>query len=78
MNLKKPEAEDKSEMAGRMYGACDLRMAIEGGHLKTIQDVLEWAKDSESGLNALMKLPVWVINESACVDIKASIEYGQR
>lgn len=34
MKLKTPEADDKSEMAGRMYEACDLKMAIEGGHLK--------------------------------------------
>lgn len=77
MKLKTPEADDKSEMAGRMYEACDLKMAIEGGHLKTIDDVLAWAKDNEAGLLALMELPVWVINENACVDIKASIEHHQ-
>jgi len=33
MKLKTPGADDKSEIAGRMYEACDLRMAIEGGRL---------------------------------------------
>lgn len=77
MKLKTPEADDKSEIAGRMYEACDLRMAIEGGHLKTLDDVLAWAKEAESGLQALMELPVWVITENACVDIKASIAHNQ-
>lgn len=75
--LKTPEADDKNEIAGRMYEACDLRMAIEGGHLKTLDDVLAWAKTAESGLQALMELPVWVITENACVDIKASIAHNQ-
>lgn len=78
MKLKTPEADDKSEMAGRMYEACDLQMAIEGGHLKTIDDVLAWSKEAVSGLQALMELPAWVINDNACVDIKASIEHNQR
>jgi hypothetical protein len=76
MKLKTPEADDKSEIAGRMYEACDLQMAIEGGHLKTIDDVLAWAKEAASGLQALMELPVWVINDNACVEIKASIEHS--
>lgn len=77
MKLKTPEADDKSEMAGRMYEACDLQMAIEGGHLKTIDDVLAWSKEAVSGLQALMELPAWVINDNSCVDIKASIEHNQ-
>lgn len=77
MTLTTPGADDKSEMAGRMYEACDLKMAIEGGHLKTIDDVLAWAKNNEAGLLALMELPVWVINENACVDIRASIEHNK-
>jgi hypothetical protein len=76
MRVRKPEADDKSEIAGRMYEACDLQMAIEGEDLKTIDDVLGWAKDSASGLQALMELPVWVINDNACVDIEASIEHN--
>jgi len=77
MKLKTPEADDKSEMAGRMYEACDLQMAIEGGHLQTVEDVLAWAKEAATGLQALMELPVWVITDNACVDIKASIEHNQ-
>lgn len=77
MKLKTPEADDKSEISGRMYEACDLQMAIEGGHLKTIDDVLAWAKDHAAGLNALMQLPVWVIADNACVDIQASIKHNQ-
>ncbi|HGW4499620.1 hypothetical protein ACQKD8_18210 [Pseudomonas sp. NPDC077405] len=76
MKVRKPEPDDKREMAGRMYEACDLQMAIEGGHLKTVDDVLVWAKESASGLQALMELPVWVINDNACVDIKASIQHN--
>lgn len=77
MKLKTPEADDKSEIAGRMYEACDLRMAIEGGHLKALDDVLAWTKKAESGLQTLMELPVWVITENACVDIKACIAHNQ-
>ena len=77
MKLKTPEADDKSEIAGRMYEACDLRMAIEGGHLKTLDDILAWAKEAESGLQTLMELPVWVITDNASVDIKASIAHNQ-
>ncbi|WP_426158049.1 hypothetical protein [Pseudomonas sp. TSRC2-2] len=78
MKLKTPDSDDKSEMAGRMYEACDLRLAIEGGHLKNLEDVLEWAKNAESGLQALMELPEWVINDNSCVDFKASIEHNRR
>lgn len=77
MKLKTPEADEKSEIAGRMYEACDLRMAIEGGHLKNLDDVLAWSKEAESDLQALMELPVWVITEESCVDIKASIAHNQ-
>ena len=77
MKFKTPEADDKREMAGRMYEACDLQMAIEGGHLKTVEDVLAWAKETVTGLQALMELPVWVIAENACIDIKASIAHNQ-
>ncbi|CAD0264249.1 conserved hypothetical protein [Pseudomonas veronii] len=77
MKLKTPEADDKSEIAGRIYEACDLQMAIEGGHLKTVEEVLAWAKETVTGLQALMELPVWVITENACVDIKASIAHNQ-
>jgi hypothetical protein len=44
MKLKTPEADDKSEIAGRFYQATDLKMAIEAGHLKNIDEVLSWAK----------------------------------
>jgi len=77
MKLMRPDEEDKREMAGRMYEARDLQMAIEGGHLRTIADVLEYAKESARGLQCLLESPQWVINESCCVDIKASIEHGQ-
>lgn len=77
MKLKTPDSDDKSEMAGRMYEACDLRMAIEGGHLKNLEDVLDWAKKAESGLQALLELPEWVMNDNACVDFKASIEHNR-
>jgi hypothetical protein len=76
MKLKKPEADDKMEIAGRMYEACNLQNAIESGHLKTIDDVLAWASEESSGLNALIKLPVLLINDNSCVDIKASIEHN--
>lgn len=77
MKLRAPEADDKSEMAGRIYEACDLKIAIEEGHLKTIEDVLAWAKESVAGMQKLMELPVWVISENACVDIRASVEHNQ-
>jgi hypothetical protein len=38
--------------------------------------VLAWASEESSGLNALIKLPVWLINDNSCVDIKASIEHN--
>ena len=47
------------------------------GHLKTLDDVLAWAKAAESGLQALMELPVWVFTENVCVDIKASTAHNQ-
>ncbi|HGM8087293.1 TPA: hypothetical protein ACKP9S_003664 [Pseudomonas aeruginosa] len=77
MKLKTPEAEDKSEIAGHFYQATDLKMAIEAGHLKTIDDVLAWAKTNAVELDALMHLPVWVIADNACIDFKASIEHSR-
>lgn len=77
MKLKTPEADDKSEIAGRFYQATDLKMAIDAGHLKTIDDVLAWAKTNAVELDALMQLPVWVIADNACIDFKASIEHGR-
>lgn len=76
MKLRKPEPDDLSEMAGRMYEACDLQRAIEGGKLKTVDEILVWVKKSSANLQALMKLPTWVIN-NCCVDIPASIEHGR-
>ncbi|RMT24572.1 hypothetical protein ALP52_200051 [Pseudomonas amygdali pv. mori] len=77
MKLKTPEADDKSEMAGRMYEACDLQIAIENGHLQTVEEILAWVKETSTGLQALMELPVWVVTENACIDIKASIEHNR-
>ncbi|URD45563.1 hypothetical protein M6G63_27730 (plasmid) [Pseudomonas sp. BYT-5] len=77
MKLKTPDADDKSEIAGRFYQATDLKMAIEAGHLKTIDEVLSWAKANAVELDALMQLPVWVIADNACIDFKASIEHSR-
>ncbi|HAT2580525.1 TPA: hypothetical protein I8273_004420 [Aeromonas hydrophila] len=76
MKLKTPGADDKCEIAGRIYESCDLQIAIENGYLKTMDDVLAWAKKEQAGLSELMKLPVWVINDEACVDINASINHS--
>lgn len=77
MKLRTPEADDKSEIAGRFYQATDLKMAIEAGHLKTMDDVLAWAKTNADELDALMQLPVWVIADNACIDYRASIEHSR-
>lgn len=77
MRLMNPDTSDKHEIAGRMYEACDLEMAIEGGHLQSVEHILAWAKDTASGLQKLMQLPVWVMDESSCVDVKASIAHNE-
>lgn len=77
MRLMNPDASDKHEIAGRMYEACDLEMAIEGGHLQSVEDILAWAKDKASSLQKLMKFPVWVMDESSCIDLKASIAHNE-
>lgn len=77
MKLKTPEADDKREIAGRFYQATDLKMAIEAGDLKTIDDVLAWAKTNAVELDALIQLPVWVIDDNACIDFEASLEHSR-
>ena len=74
MQVKNPDDADLREMAGRMYEASDLRLAIERGHLKTMDDVLAWTKDTVADLQKLLESPRWVIDGSGCcVDVKASI-----
>lgn len=77
MRLMIPDSNDKSEIAGRYYEACDLQLAIEGGELKTIDDVRAWVQE-RSGLDALMELPVWVMTENCCIDTNASIQYNKK
>lgn len=77
MKMKSPAADDKAELAGRIYQAFDLQKAIESGQLKTIEDVLAWSRESATALQAVINLPVWVFNEGALVDIQASIEHNQ-
>lgn len=78
MRITEPDNEDKREMAGRMYEACDIQMAIEKGHLVTIEDVLKRVKESQKGLSQLLELPKWAVNDSCCVDTKASIEHNSK
>lgn len=42
MNLKTPSVEEKSGVAGDMYEACDLRMAIEGVHGEVFLAPTHW------------------------------------
>jgi hypothetical protein len=39
-----PDETDRHEMAGRMYEAVDLQLAIEKGHLNSVEDILERLK----------------------------------
>lgn len=72
-NLKIPNENDKHEMAGRMYEALDIQRAIESGQLNAIEDVLQAVKRSAASLDSLLKAEAWVVNESGCCDIPASI-----
>nr|WP_016355611.1 hypothetical protein [Pseudomonas migulae]AGC70363.1 hypothetical protein pD2RT_009 [Pseudomonas migulae] len=74
MRLMTPDAEDKREMAGRMYEICDLKIAIESGHFSSLEDVLSYATEQTKELQAVLEVPQWIVNDRCCVDIKATIE----
>lgn len=74
MRIITPDEDDRREMAGRLYETIDLLKAIEAGQLRTIEDVVTWAKEASTGLLSLMELSQWVMNERCCVDIAASIQ----
>jgi hypothetical protein len=73
MHCVHPDREDLREIAGRLFEATDLVKAIESGHLHTVEEVLAWAKASVSDLQAVLNRPQWIVNDSCCVDIQASI-----
>jgi len=52
MRLMTPDAEDKREMAGRMYEICDLKIALENGHFSSLEDVLSYATEQTKELQA--------------------------
>lgn len=76
MKIVVPSDECKQEFAGRVYELIDLQLAIEGGRLKTIDDVLKWSKETASSMNKMMELKEWVMN-GCFVDIRASIQRGK-
>lgn len=71
--LRVPDGNDKHEFAGRMYEALDIQLAIESGQLKTLDDVLQAVKDSAASISQLLKAETWVVSDTCCVDIPASI-----
>lgn len=78
MITKIPDENDKHEIAGRMYEAVDLQIAIENGNLKTVADVLKTVKQASEGLSKVLNCSKWVYNDNCCLDIQATLNQEQR
>lgn len=77
MKQIKPDETDLAEMAGRMYEAVDLQMAIERGDLTSIDEVKRFVKESAGNLQKLLKQQAWVVDDKCCVDIAESIRISK-
>lgn len=71
-----PDADDKNAMVGRREQALDLKAEIESGNLKTIEAVVAWAEESAAECDALLSLPVWIIDDRGCLAVHKTIAHG--
>lgn len=63
LKSKKPDETDKHEIAGRMYEATDLLMAIENGSLTSIDEIKARLSDSSRKMGEVLKLDTWVYSD---------------
>ena len=74
-----PDETDKHEMAGRMYEAADIRLAIENGYLNSVEEILERLKLDEDHLCQVLKLDTWISSEDRlCLDLVETIQRGEK
>lgn len=74
-----PDETEKHEMAGRMYETVDLQLAIENGHLNSVEEILERLKLNADRLSKVLKLDTWVSSEDRlCLDIVETIQRTEK
>lgn len=74
-----PDEAEKHEMAGRMYEAVDLQLAIENGHLNSVEDILARPKLNADRLSKVLKLDTWVSSEDRlCLDLVETIQSAEK
>lgn len=73
-----PDETSKHEMAGRMYEAIDIQLAIEQGHLKTVDDILNRLKDQSQLISQVLRADTWVSTEDRVhLDLVETIKYNE-
>jgi hypothetical protein len=72
LKSKTPDEADKHEIAGRMYEATDLLMAIENGSLTSIDEIKARLSDSSRKMGEVLKLDTWVYS-GCCLDLNETI-----
>ena len=74
-----PDETEKHEMAGRMYEAVDLQLAIENGHFNSVEEILERLKLNADRLSKVLKLDTWVSSEDRlCLDLVETIQSAEK
>ncbi|RCW64021.1 hypothetical protein DET61_11662 [Marinobacter nauticus] len=74
-----PDETEKHEMAGRMYEAVDLQLAIENGHFNSVEEILERLKLNADRLSKVLKLDTWVSSDDRlCLDLVETIQSAEK
>lgn len=69
-----PDETERHEMAGRMYEAVDIQLAIENGDLVTVDEILARLKRDSNQLSQVLKLDTWISSEDRlCLDLPETI-----
>lgn len=74
-----PDETDKHEMAGRMYEAMDIQLAIENGHLTSVDEIIARLNRDSNQLSQVLKLDTWVSSEDRlCLDLPETINRAKK
>lgn len=73
-----PDETDRHEMAGRMYAAIDIQLAIENGHLTSVDEILAQLKRDSNQLSQVLKIDTWVSSKDRlCLDLTETIHRAE-
>jgi hypothetical protein len=78
LKIIEPIKDNKLELSGRMYEACDVLKSIEDGQLKTVSDIVKHLQISVKNYSGMIKLDEWLLKIDCTYSFRASFEHAEK